>query len=99
DQLCEEKSKNLKRPGIQDQEIMVFPNPAAQQLNISSGEMAMVRLQLLDLLGRIVYLSEFPLKHKVTQQSINVEPLSKGFYSLVLELADGSTVTRKVTIQ
>jgi hypothetical protein len=76
-----------------DDRLMVYPNPAKDQLFIEMPE-NFIELQLLDMTGRVVYESMISA-HKIT---IPVIGFSQGIY-LLKALTEEGMITRKVLIR
>jgi len=75
--------------------LTIFPNPAAEILNIEMEEWRKVKsVELLNNRSMVVYHSgEKPV------QSINIKALPTGLYVLRIKLRDGSYSTRKVLVR
>jgi len=78
-------------------EILVFPNPAMDQINIyfyltCSGE---IRIEMVDILGRKVFQEEiFPENQGYQYLSLNINQLASGYY--VLQVSQrGNRIGRK----
>lgn len=99
--LCVKKEKEDRKPFTVNlgEIVQIFPNPAKGQFIVSSGTKAIVGINVVDALGRITLHLDFSPKAMLTQHSINTSKLNSGMYLVVLELADGTTVSRKVSIQ
>ncbi len=75
-------------------DMMVFPNPASQLLNITFSNTASRNIRLYDLLGNVLLTSHAP----DTETSLYIGGLSAGVY--ILEVSSGNQVAnRKVIIQ
>lgn len=73
-------------------ELVVYPNPANDVLNINLSNANDVNtIRIYDLLGRMVQ-SETAMKNAASQK-VNVSGLVKGLYFVVLEKANGEKVT------
>ncbi|MBK3516150.1 T9SS type A sorting domain-containing protein [Carboxylicivirga marina] len=72
--------------------VRIYPNPATEVINIEAVEAEITEVQLLDLTGKVVYKSN-------TTDAINVSSLSKGFYVVKMEAADGEVCTNKILIK
>lgn len=77
----------------------VFPNPTNSQITVNAGAVAILSLKLTDIFGRVVYEMTSNPKAQITQLQIDVSPFKAGLYVVVLQLADGISVSRKITIQ
>ena len=72
--------------------LKVYPNPAKNNLFISSDSFAEKQVELYDVLGKVT------LKTKVTDAPINLSGLTSGVY-VVKVTEDGKTATRKIVIE
>ena len=79
--------------------IIVFPNPAQNQINVSySGTTGTeVAMTLTDLFGRTYYSKDFAKFEKITD-NINTSELSSGIYLLNLKSENGN-LSKKVLVQ
>jgi hypothetical protein len=84
---------NIGEETSDDSRLVVFPNPAEDQLFIEMPE-SMKEVQLLDMTGRVVYENE-DIPNKLT---IPVRGYSKGIYLLKV-LVEDDLITRKVLIK
>lgn len=68
-------------------EIMVHPNPAANQLNVTIGGMAHIRgtLRLVDMMGRVVLQQQVD----AATVAVNTSTISNGVYTVLFTTADG----------
>ncbi len=68
-------------------EIMVHPNPAASQLNVTIGGMAHIRgtLRLVDMMGRVVLQQQVD----AATVAVNTSTISNGVYTVLFTTADG----------
>jgi len=76
----------------EDAEILLYPNPARNELNIVSGEV-MREIRVLDMLGQVVYVAS----PEDSQHQINVNNLKDGVY-FVQVLTEKGFTTRKIQI-
>jgi hypothetical protein len=95
DDKCFEKY--ISNVGIKDYEvyIMVYPNPAKDELRIENGEWRIENVELCDVLGRSV------LSHTASrkpQTVINISHLPAGIYFVKIITEQGS-VTKKVVVE
>jgi hypothetical protein len=72
--------------------LKVYPNPAKNNLYISSDSFAEKQVELYDVLGKVA------LKTKVTNTPINLSGLTSGVY-VVKVTEEGKTATRKIVIE
>lgn len=71
-----------------DQNILVYPNPANNEIHITSDQHQFNKIIITDLAGRIVLSSSFT-------ERLNISSLEKGMYLLTLE-NDKTTLTTKL---
>ena len=72
--------------------LKIYPNPAKNNLFISSDSFAEKQVELYDVLGKVA------LKTKVTNTPINLSGLTSGVY-VVKVTEEGKTATRKLVIE
>lgn len=72
--------------------LRVYPNPAKNNLYISTDSFAEKQVELYDVLGKVA------LKTKVTNAPINLSGLTSGVY-VVKVTEEGKTATRKIVIE
>lgn len=72
--------------------LKVYPNPAKNNLFVSSDSFAEKQVELYDVLGKVA------LKTKVTNAPINLSGLTSGVY-VVKVTEEGKTATRKIVIE
>lgn len=93
--LVEQECQALSTPEIIGVQTVVYPNPAANQLNVLSNTNGESRVALTDLLGREVYSASTDGDVNLT---IDVSNLEAGHY--VLSIQSGQNIeTQKVTIK
>jgi len=80
-----------------DETISIYPNPTKNSFSISylGVETKYVKIELIDLLGRIVFRTNQPLKDRMTINNLN---LQSGTYILRLTTLKGDTYTSKIII-
>jgi len=85
----------VSRPEVEVSElaINVFPNPASEQINVTSDE-RIVRMEIMNSIGQMVYSSEV----NGYNTFVNVSTFEKGVYFMRVE-GESSTVTRKITVK
>ena len=79
------------------EDVLYFPNPVKQELNVKWIEKAgqdMQRMELYDLNGRLMH--TFPNQSTVDTAVINFDNYPSGIYSLVLVYAGGENKTLKI---
>ncbi|MBR9758399.1 MAG: T9SS type A sorting domain-containing protein [Algicola sp.] len=74
---------------VEENKIIVYPNPAQQQIHITT-DAHITKISLFDALGKEVYL-------EMTSNTVNVEPLKSGIYILKVETDKGSN-SKKIII-
>ena len=74
-------------------EVLVYPNPASQVLNIEilNPNIQVKNVQLIDVSGKIIYRNS-------NTKAIQVGDFSKGLYFLRLETTTGFVITKKIII-
>lgn len=72
--------------------VNLFPNPASRQLAISSWQLAIKEIEIIDVLGQLVFSRQPAASNE--QQVINISSLSPGIYFLRI-FSDKETVTKK----
>ncbi|MCL9806062.1 lamin tail domain-containing protein [Flavobacterium amniphilum] len=82
----------LSNPDNSISGLKVYPNPAKNNLYISSDSFAEKQIELYDVLGKVA------LKAKVTNAPINLSGLTSGVY-VVKVTEEGKTATRKIVIE
>ena len=83
----------ISEKGI-EQNIIVYPNPATDELNIVLNNSENIKtIDIYDLQGRLVK-SEKVIKNE-SSQKISVSDLVNGLYFIALEKADGQRTTGK----
>lgn len=77
-------------------DISIFPNPLLEgKLNISSSE-AIKEIEILSIVGKIVYNEKIEDKNKVT---LDLDNLDKGLYIVKVKLNENQTITEKLMIR
>ena len=79
---------------VMHDKIRVYPNPAANDLNIDFGNLNLLEIELLNLLGQTVYFSE---ALSVEKARVEISGYPTGVYFLNLIFEEG-VVTRKLNI-
>ncbi len=79
-------------------ELIFYPNPTQGELLIETSETAYApfKVTITNMLGQVVYFSEIDLQHSPT--SLNLNSLSAGSYSILLE-NDQHTFQERIVIQ
>lgn len=77
----------------------VFPNPAEDKVLLSVGQLidSGAEVTLFDNSGKLVLKQRFDEKSNVFE--LNVSELSRGFYTIVLQQADGTTGSAKLVVR
>lgn len=76
-------ANNLSQQEFLKESISIYPNPVVEVLNIRSSGIAIDRLKIYDLSGRLV------LENENVEHQINVSQLQQGVYVLEIETAVG----------
>ncbi len=84
------QNNQLSTPDFNENEFVVFPNPASETINIS-GDGSIKGVRLYNMLGRLVY------EAKSEVSTINVQDFASGIYLLHIE-TNTTTVTKKIII-
>ncbi len=79
---------------IEDQELMIYPNPSADFVQIESGDSQINELKLYDLMGKLV----FEQVVNANQYSLNVNQFSTGLYQLKLNLTNGE-ISKRIEVR
>ncbi|MBP6413020.1 MAG: T9SS type A sorting domain-containing protein, partial [Bacteroidia bacterium] len=84
----------------QNFDVSIEPNPANEFINVTvhSVESDKYQIQLLNMQGQLVYFGDLKKEETVYRNSINVQKLAKGIYTLQLK-SSNNTINRKVVIQ
>lgn len=84
----------------QNFDVSIEPNPANEFINVTvhSNESDKYQVQLLNMQGQLVYFGDLKKEESMYRNSINVQKLAKGIYTLQLK-SSNNTVNRKVVIQ
>lgn len=82
----------------ENDDVVVFPNPASNKLTISSGQSAINTIEIFNLLGSLVSAVHLPTSNCPLQTSIDVSQLHCGIYFLKLT-SSTSEVIKKIIIQ
>jgi hypothetical protein len=79
-------------------EMSIFPIPAVQELNVlvNSLQAAISNIHIYDVAGRVVTSTENPTGYAHT---FDVSNLNSGSYFVRVQLQDGQTATRRISIQ
>ncbi|MBD3639178.1 MAG: T9SS type A sorting domain-containing protein [Crocinitomicaceae bacterium] len=82
---------------VEEEEIFlnVYPNPSNGNIQLSSSALGDGEIQVFDLQGKLVY-TQMYTGNTTTSINMNVE---SGMYILKLQLNNGQSVTKKITIQ
>lgn len=80
--------------------VSIYPNPANERLNISTGEAlkGYTRIQISDLLGKIVYVDEVSGMRANSSYLINTTDFMDGLYVLKVSTETGS-VSKKIIVR
>ncbi|MEL7006824.1 MAG: T9SS type A sorting domain-containing protein, partial [Bacteroidota bacterium] len=90
-----EQSDEPLKDILTDGELTVFPNPAVEVINLTSGSpMKILSAEMIDLQGRRV-LSQ---KIEDTNATLELKSVRNGIYLLNLLMEDGSIEMRKISV-
>lgn len=83
-----------------DMMISVYPNPANERLNITTGEALKgnIRIEISDLLGKMVYANEISGMRANSSHIINTTSFKDGLYVLKISSETGS-ISKKIVIR
>ncbi|MNX94928.1 hypothetical protein D3C86_1271770 [compost metagenome] len=77
--------------------LSVYPNPATDQVTIALDGIAMQSVEVLDMLGRRVFVQEY--KAGISKATADLSNVSKGTYILRINTKDKGSVHRKIIVQ
>ena len=83
-------------------EVICFPNPATNQLNIEISAKNTIQnliLKAYNSSGKQVYIQDFPVGSNLFQTEIDVSSFIPGLYLFTFEPEKGQVITRKIIIQ
>jgi hypothetical protein len=87
---------------ISSGEVIFFPNPATDRLNIqlqAKNTIEKLVLKAYNSSGKLVYLQQFAVGSNSFQTDIAVRNLSPGLYLFAVEPENGQVITRKILIR
>ncbi|MBK5286017.1 MAG: T9SS type A sorting domain-containing protein [Bacteroidia bacterium] len=84
----------IQQPEKPENTLMVYPNPATNQLAISSMKFAIKEIEVYDVLGQKVYSEQLTVNNK--QHIIDVSRLNVGIYFVVIRDEKNKSMIRKV---
>lgn len=90
-----DETSNVSLPEIEQSNLNIYPNPTIGTITISSGEVQIERVELINLQSQLVY-SETTSAKKL---SIDLSEYPAGVYFVSAALSNGQMVTRKVVKQ
>jgi len=84
---------------IESGQVKVYPNPATNQVNIEFvlSEPAAILVRVMNQIGQLVYQSTENMQEGNQLITVELENLSKGFYTIQLKNAEGSSMQTKFT--
>jgi len=88
------KKSNLATLEVDSGKVKIYPNPARNEITVSSPVSEAVKFSIYDASGRAVKTANVR-----PQQKINISELSVGNYILTLELKNGEKITEKLLIR
>jgi len=79
--------------------IIVYPNPSSELLNISLNSIVTDELlcQIYSIEGKLIYSEKFEIENGANSKTINISNLSKGFYLLKLVSKNGENYQQKIS--
>jgi hypothetical protein len=81
-----------------EQTLVIYPNPASVEMNVSIVADGQVNIELIDIIGNVVYQSTVNgSKNETLKETVNVSGLSGGMYFLRLETSSG-IISRSVVV-
>jgi hypothetical protein len=85
---------------VNDANLIAYPNPFEDQLQLSFtlSEHSAVRLEIIDLKGKVIYQVSNDLNGGEQQMTINSAALAAGVYAIKLSI-DGKIITEKVILE
>ncbi len=81
---------SVKKDVLSDS-FTVYPNPTSNVINISTANLQIKNVMLIDVTGKVIYKNN-------NAQPINVRNYSKGLYILKIESQEGNIASKKVVI-
>jgi ribosomal protein L14 len=77
--------------------LTMYPNPAHSVINgrVTSPIMGTVKISVYDMNGRLVYSAEEQKTTDVMNKSMNISTLASGLYSVVINIANRTTIVSK----
>jgi hypothetical protein len=80
---------------MQNNSIKIYPNPTRGELIIDNGQWTIDNVEIFDVMGKSVYSSTCPPVHPST---IDISHLPVGVYFVRIQIENGQTVTKQITI-
>jgi hypothetical protein len=80
----------LNKNNLNGEFINIYPNPANETVTISNPNLAIVKLEIIDFTGKIVYQTT----SNVNKKSINISAFNSGFYVIKI-ITNNQTVTKQ----
>lgn len=90
-----EKMESASIEEVQEALISVYPNPAAEVININAAEGAVEQIELYGTNGQLVYNQSV---NGQSQAQLNVAELPEGFYLVRLALESGKSTTERIVV-
>jgi hypothetical protein len=82
------------QPELKSEDVQMFPNPASSTLTLKTGDVSGAQITLFDINGQKI--SEQIAES--TETNLNVSSLPAGNYIVEIKTADGTVVSKKVTV-
>lgn len=95
EQLANIKSSNLKKPN--EVEILVYPNPANNFVDITYTNKMQANFRLYNSVGELILIQN--LEQNKSKHKIEIKNVSNGMYHYVLEFEDKTKAVGKLIIQ
>ncbi len=81
------------------EDILIYPNPVEESLNISglfNGGVKKVEVFILNSTGLTVYRRSLDVSGNILSESLDLGSLSSGFYFVTIRFEDGKSVTKRI---
>ncbi len=78
-----------------DQSIIIYPNPAKNEVNIKANNLELRQIEIYDIAGRIIK----QIKTSGTETNISIADIDSGIYLVKVLCADGVTKINKLLIE
>jgi len=92
-----QQSMSISDIDFLSRKLSVYPNPATDQVTIALDGIAMQSVEVLDMLGRRVFIQEY--KAGISKTTADLSNVSKGTYILRINTKDKGSVHRKIVLK